>query len=114
MAVATREQLKQYCLRDLGAPVLEINVDDDQLEDRIDQSLEYWRLYHYDGIEKIYMKQKIRASEIVIEESNADTFHLEDIITGQTSGAKAKVSRENQNSKRCGSGCKWETKRSNS
>ena len=61
MAVATREQLKQYCLRDLGAPVLEINVDDDQLEDRIDQALEYWRLYHYDGIEKLYMKQKIRA-----------------------------------------------------
>lgn len=90
----TREGLKQYCLRDLGAPVLEINVDDDQLEDRIDQALEFWRLYHYDGIEKLYMKQKIRASEIVIEESIADTFDLEDIITGQTSGAKAKVSNE--------------------
>jgi len=94
MAVATREQLKQYCLRDLGAPVLEINVDDDQLEDRIDQSLEFWRLYHYDGIEKLYMKQQIRASEIVIEESIAETFNLEDIIVGQSSGAKAKVSRE--------------------
>jgi hypothetical protein len=91
----TREDLKQYCLRDLGAPVLEVNVDDDQLEDRIDQALEYWRLYHYDGIEKLYMKQQIRASEIVIEESIADTFILEDIVTGQSSGAKAKVSREN-------------------
>jgi hypothetical protein len=90
----TREGLKQYCLRDLGAPVLEINVDDDQLEDRIDQALEFWRLYHYDGIEKLYMKQKIRASEIVIEESIADTFKLEDIVIGQTSGAKAKVSKE--------------------
>ena len=51
----TREGLKQYCLRDLGAPVLEINVDDDQLEDRIDESLDYWRQYHYDGIEEIYL-----------------------------------------------------------
>jgi hypothetical protein len=91
----TRESLKQYCLRDLGAPVLEINVDDDQLEDRIDQSLEFWRLYHYDGIEKLYMKQQIRASEIVIQQSIAQTFKLEDIITGQTSGATAKVSKEN-------------------
>jgi hypothetical protein len=91
----TRESLKQYCLRDLGAPVLEVNVDDDQLEDRIDQALDYWRLYHYDGIEKLYMKQQIRASEIVIEESIADTFKLEDIVTGQSSNATAKVSREN-------------------
>jgi hypothetical protein len=94
MAVGTREQLKQYALRALGAPVLEINVDEDQLEDRLDEALEYFKLYHYDGIEKLYMKQKIRASEIVIEESIADTFELEDIITGQTSGATAKVSLE--------------------
>jgi len=91
----TREGLKQYCLRDLGAPVLEINVDDDQLEDRIDQSLEFWRLYHYDGIEKLYMKQQIRASEIVIQQSIAQTFKLEDIVRGQISGATAKVSKEN-------------------
>jgi hypothetical protein len=96
MAIPTsRDSLKEYCLRELGAPVLEINVDDDQLEDRIDQSLEFWRLYHYDGIEKLYMKQKIRASEIILQQSNAATFKLEDIVTGQTSGATAKVSREN-------------------
>ena len=94
MAVGTREQLKQYALRALGAPVLEINVDEDQLEDRLDEALEYFKLYHYDGIEKLYMKQKIRASEIVIQQSIAQTFQLEDIVTGQTSGAKAKVSLE--------------------
>ena len=66
MAVASREQLKQYALRALGAPVLEINVDDDQLEDRLDEALDYWRLYHYEGIEQIYLKQQIRASEIVL------------------------------------------------
>ena len=68
MAVASREQLKNYCLRALGAPVLEINVDDDQLEDRLDEALDYWRLYHYEGIEQIYMKQQIRASVLTVQD----------------------------------------------
>lgn len=63
-AVTTRQGLKEYCLRELGAPVLEINVDDDQLEDRIDEALEHWREYHYDGIEKIYMKHQVTAQDI--------------------------------------------------
>lgn len=62
--VITRQGLKEYCLRELGAPVLEINVDDDQLEDRIDEALEHWREYHYDGIEKIYMKHQVTATDI--------------------------------------------------
>jgi hypothetical protein len=92
----TREGLKQYCLRDLGAPVLEINVDDDQLEDRIDESLDYWRQYHYDGIEEIYLKQLIRASEITLTASVAGTFDTGEIITGVSSGAKATVCVESQ------------------
>jgi hypothetical protein len=90
----TREGLKQYCLRDLGAPVLEINVDDDQLEDRIDQSLDYWRLYHYDGIEKLYMKQQIRASEMTLTSNNAEDFKLGEIVIGDDSGATALVTNE--------------------
>ena len=90
----TREGLKQYCLRDLGAPVLEINVDDDQLEDRIDQSLDYWRLYHYDGIEKLYMKQQIRASEMTLTSNNAEDFKLAEIVIGDDSGATALVTHE--------------------
>lgn len=86
---ATRDGLKQYCLRDLGAPVLEINVDDDQLEDRIDQALDIFRLYHYDGIEKIYLKHQITASDLVINESNAKSFV--GTITGQTSHAKTQL-----------------------
>jgi hypothetical protein len=62
--VNSRESLKQYSLRALGAPVLEINVDDDQLEDRLDESLEYWRQYHYDGIERMYMKYQITQTDI--------------------------------------------------
>ena len=52
MALSSRQDLKEYCLRTLGAPVVNINVDDEQLEDRIDEALEYWRLYHSEGIEQ--------------------------------------------------------------
>jgi hypothetical protein len=96
MAIPTsREGLKQYCLRDLGAPVLEINVDDDQLEDRIDQALDYWRLYHYEGIEQIYLKCQIKASRLTITTGNAASFGLEQPVVGATSGAMATITREN-------------------
>lgn len=94
MAVTSREQLKQYALRALGAPVIEINVDDDQLEDRLDEALDYFNLYHYEGIEQIYMKQAIRASEITLSTSVANTFQLAETITGATSGATAQVCQE--------------------
>jgi hypothetical protein len=94
MAVSSREGLKQYALRALGAPVLEVNVDDDQLEDRLDEALEYWNLYHYDGVEQIYMKQQIRASEITLSTSVAASFKLAENITGATSGATAQVCQE--------------------
>ena len=59
----TREQHKQYCLRSLGKPVVDINVDDEQLEDRIDESLQYFRDYHYDGTEHVYLKHQITSSD---------------------------------------------------
>ena len=71
MSVATREQLKQYALRALGAPVLEINVDDTQLEDRLDEALDYWNLYHYEGVEQMYLKQKINASLLNVAGASA-------------------------------------------
>lgn len=60
MAVPTnRQEFKAYCLRKLGAPVIEINVDDDQLDDRIDESLKYYADYHFDGSDKIYYKHQV-------------------------------------------------------
>ena len=53
---SSREQLKQYALRALGKPVIEINVDDDQLEDRIDEALQYFSQYHFDGVRRTYLK----------------------------------------------------------
>lgn len=64
MTVSTREQLKEYALRALGAPVVEINVDNVQLEDRIDEAIEYWRQYHWDGSEKVYLKHQVTAEDI--------------------------------------------------
>lgn len=93
MAVRSREELKQYCLRALGAPVLEINIDDDQLEDRIDETLEYWRQYHSDGTEKIYMKQMITASRINLT-SSSTAFSVGEIVIGSTSKATAIVTME--------------------
>lgn len=64
MAVpTTRAEFKQYCLRKLGAPVIEINVDDDQLEDRIDEALRYYWDYHFDGSQMVYYKHQITAQD---------------------------------------------------
>jgi len=60
----TRVQFKDYCLRRLGFPVIHINVDDDQIEDRIDDALSFFNDYHFDGTEKIYMKHKITDTDI--------------------------------------------------
>jgi hypothetical protein len=94
MAVTSRQGLIDYCLRELGEPVVEINVDESQLEDRVDEALEFFRLYHYDGIEKVYLKHRISASEINLTTSTADSFDLNEIVTGGTSGATAKVTSE--------------------
>lgn len=57
MAVpASRDELKDFCLRQLGFPVIQINVDDDQTEDCIDLALQYFQDFHSDGIEKGYFK----------------------------------------------------------
>ena len=65
MAVpASRNDFKEYCLRSLGKPVIEINVDDDQVEDRIDQALRFYWDYHFDGTEKVYYKHQIDANTI--------------------------------------------------
>jgi hypothetical protein len=65
MAVPTsRSTFKEYCLRKLGKPVIEINVEDDQVEDRIDEALKYYWDYHFDGTERIYYKHLITSTNI--------------------------------------------------
>ena len=62
--ITSRETLKQYCLRALGKPVIEINVEDDQVEDRIDEALQYFAQYHYDGVERMYLKYQVTADDV--------------------------------------------------
>lgn len=65
MAVPTsRATFKERCLRNLGKPVIEINVDDDQLEDRIDEALAYYQDYHFDGVEKTFLKHTVTQTDI--------------------------------------------------
>lgn len=59
-----RIQLKDYCLRRLGFPVIDINVDEDQLDDRIDDALDLYEQFHFDGTEKVYLAQQITAADI--------------------------------------------------
>ena len=59
----SRESFKQYCLRKLGAPVIEINVDDDQVDDRIDEAIRYYWDYHFDGADKVYYKYQITSTD---------------------------------------------------
>ena len=60
----TRATFKDYCLRRLGHPVIQINVDDDQVEDRIDDALQFFEDYHFDGCEQLYMKHQITRTDI--------------------------------------------------
>jgi len=96
----TRSEFKEYCLRKLGKPVIEINVDDDQVEDRIDEALKYYYDYHFDGTEKMYYKYVFGAGdfpdavkEIVVNSggtgySNGDTVTITR-ATGTTEGSGA-------------------------
>ena len=60
----TRAQFKDYCLRRLGHPVIQINLDDDQIDDRIDDALSFFNDYHFDGTEKLYMKHRFTKEDI--------------------------------------------------
>jgi hypothetical protein len=64
MAISSRDDFKEYCLRKLGKPVIEINVDDDQVEDRVEEALKYYWDYHFDGTEKVFYKKQITAEDI--------------------------------------------------
>ena len=81
MAVPTsKSTFKEYCLRQLGKPVIDINVDDDQIDDRIDEALQYFSQYHYDGVERVYLKHAITQAEIDRAKTNTSATSATDKV----------------------------------
>jgi hypothetical protein len=78
---STRETLKQYCLRNLGKPVIDINVDDDQVEDRIDEALQYFAQYHVDGVERMYLKYEVTQADVTRMTTDSSESITEDSVT---------------------------------
>ena len=85
----SRATLKDYAKRQLGHPVVELNLDDDQMEDRIDDALEFFQEYHFDGTFPTFLKHQITASTLKIT-SNV-SFEAGEVITGGTTGVRATV-----------------------
>ena len=69
----SRATLKDYCLRRLGYPVLEINVDDDQIDDLTDDAIQYFQERHFDGIERVFLKHKLTADDITTAKTTQTT-----------------------------------------
>jgi hypothetical protein len=87
MAISSRQGLIDYCLRRLGFPVIEINVDDDQVEDRIDDALQYFQEYHFDGVERLYLTHKVTTAELKFSGLSTPSFENNEMLVGNTSGA---------------------------
>jgi len=74
MAIPTsKATFKNYCLRALGDGVIDINISDDQADDRIDEALQYFAQYHYDGIEKVFLKHLVTSAEVTRARSDTST-----------------------------------------
>ena len=80
---STKATLKSYCLRALGFGVIDINVSDDQADDRLDEALQYFAQYHYDGIEKMYLKHLITEADVTRARSDITTS-VTDVGDGST------------------------------
>ncbi len=97
MALTTRQELIDYSLRRLGFPVIEINVDDDQISDRVDDAIQLWQEHHFDGVERVYIKKALEGTTLNL--TTSATFNAGEKITGGTSGAEAIVDKSSSGTK---------------
>ena len=77
----TKATLKEYCLRALGKPVIDINVDDDQVDDRIDEAVQYFCQYHTDGVERMYLKYEVTADDVTRMTTDTSESITENSVT---------------------------------
>ena len=88
---ASTTELKEYCLRKLGKPVIDINLADEQMNDMIDESIQMFQEYHFDGTEVDYYTEQVTASTLTFSSSATGTFTAGETITGGSSNATAEV-----------------------
>lgn len=74
---ANKDELKEFCLRQLGYPVIQINVDDEQVNDSIELAFEYWNEFHFDGTERTYLKHQVTQTDI-----DSGYVQLDDSVIG--------------------------------
>ena len=89
---ASREELTNYCLRQLGEPVVEINVADEQIEDLIDDGIQYFQERHFDGVERMYLKYKLTEDDINRGQATNETGSSNTLGITTTSGISTTVS----------------------
>ena len=94
---ASRQELIDYCLRQLGAPVLEINVAEEQLDDRVDEALQYFQERHFDGVIKMFLKYKITENDIKRGRARGDNNTAGIVTTTSTAGIGTFNWEENSN-----------------
>jgi hypothetical protein len=89
---ASREELTNYCLRQLGEPVVEVNVADEQLEDLIDDGIQYFQERHFDGVERMYLKYKLTEDDVNRGKATNETGSSNTLGITTTSGISTTVS----------------------
>lgn len=92
----SRDELKEYCLRKLGKPVVEINIDDDQISDCIDDGLQYFQERHFDGVMRMYLKYQFTDEDIArFKSSNKQITQVEgQILTLNSNPSDLTIGRE--------------------
>jgi len=88
---ASTTELKEYALRKLGKPVVEVNLADEQMDDLIDEAIQYFQEYHFDGTERHFLVELVEASTLTFSSASTGTFTEGETITGGTSNATAKI-----------------------
>lgn len=87
----SRTELKEFALRKLGHPVIQINIAAEQMDDRLDEAINEFQFHHFDAVERTYFKHKVTLSRVILDAPIAQQFELKEVIVGQTSGNNARV-----------------------
>lgn len=90
MAITTREDLKNYALRRLGYPVVDINIEETQMEDAIDDAFQFYRLYDDNSYMRTYVKRQITANEITVS-GVVGTFLPDEFVSSNITGTTFQV-----------------------